>query len=268
MMGLRIAEGREAEVYAWNGDAAVLKLYRPGYSGHLAESAALARLGGSGMGPRLIDVVDIDGRHGLVLERLDGLDMLAMLGRRPWRLLGCARILADAQIRIHRVQAPADLPDLRQQLSTRIDAAALRPQLRDFARRILERLPDGDRLCHGDFHPGNVLVGADRASVIDWTNATRGVPEADFARTVLLLKRADPAPGTALLLRGLMATGRSLFARVFALAYRQRAHDSLKQVDSWAIVQAAARLAEGIKSEEPGLVAFLNRAWRNQMCRR
>jgi hypothetical protein len=263
MIGLKIAEGREAEVYAWNGDAAaVLKLYRPGYSGHMAESAALTRLGGGGVAPRLIDVLEIDGRHGLLLERLDGLDMLAMLERQPWRLLGYARNLAEAQIRIHGVQAPAELPDARHTLATRIDAAALRPQLHDFARRILDALPAGDRLCHGDFHPGNVLVGADRVSVIDWANATRGVPEADFARTVLLLEQADPLPGTSLFFRGLMAAGRSLFAGAFARAYRQRTHDPLKQVDSWAIAHAAARLAEGIKVEEPRLIAFLDGACR------
>jgi hypothetical protein len=154
MIGPKIAEGREAEVYAWNGDAAaVLKLYRPGYSGHIAEGAALTRLGIGGMAPRLIDALEIDGRHGLLLERLDGSDMLAMLERQPWRLLGYARTLAEAQIRIHNVQAPADLPDARQTLATRIDAAALRSQVHDFARRILDGLPAGDRLCHGDFIP-------------------------------------------------------------------------------------------------------------------
>ena len=127
MIGLKIAEGREAEVYTWDGDAAaVLKLYRPGYSGHVAESAALTRLGG-GVAPRLIDALEIDGRHGLLLERLDGSDMLAMLERQPWRLLAYATTLAEAHIRIHTVQAPAELPDARQALATRIDAAALRP---------------------------------------------------------------------------------------------------------------------------------------------
>jgi thiamine kinase len=52
MIGLKIAEGREAEVYAWSGDAAaVLKLYRPGYGGHVAEPVALTRLAGGGLAP-------------------------------------------------------------------------------------------------------------------------------------------------------------------------------------------------------------------------
>ena len=107
-----------------------------------------------------------------------------------------------------------------------------------------------------------MLVGADRVSVIDWANATRGVPESDFARTMLLLKQADPLPGTSPIFRGLMAAGRSLFAHAYARAYRQRTHDTLKQVDSWAVVHAAARLAEGIKVEEPRLIGLLDSAWR------
>jgi thiamine kinase len=63
VIGPRVGEGREAEVYAW-GDDAVVKLYRPGYLGHHAESVALAALDGHGLAPRLIDVVDRDGRPG------------------------------------------------------------------------------------------------------------------------------------------------------------------------------------------------------------
>ncbi len=262
MIGPKIAEGREAEVYTWDGDrAAVLKLYRPGYSGHVAEQAALTWLAG-GVAPRLIDSLEMDGRHGLILERLDGLDMLAMLERQPWRLLAYARTLAEAHTRIHTVQAPADLPDARQALAARIDAAALRRELHDFARQVLDGLPTGDRLCHGDFHPGNVLVGPGRVSVIDWANATRGVPESDVARTMLLLKQADPLPGTSPVFRGLMAGGRSLFARAYARAYRQRSNDRLNLVDSWAIVHAAARLAEGIRVEERRLIDLLDSARR------
>jgi aminoglycoside phosphotransferase (APT) family kinase protein len=125
-----------------------------------------------------------------------------------------------------------------------------------------QRYLPGVGLGHGDLHPGNVLVGARRVSVIDWTNATRGVPEADFARTLLLLKQADPLPGTSALFRRLMAAGRSAFAHAFARAYRRRASVMLAQVDSWLIVNAAARLAEGIAVEKPRLIALLDRARR------
>jgi hypothetical protein len=261
-IGLKIAEGREAEVYAWDGDAAVLKLYRVGYHGHVTETAALATLDSNGVAPRLIGIVETDGRHGLILERLGGSNMLTLLAHAPWRMSELARILADTHVLVNSMPAPADLPDLKVVLAGSIESGVNSPRLRDFALRVLDRLPMGDRLCHGDFHPGNVLVGSGRASVIDWTNATRGVPEADHARTMWLLKRADPLPGTPLLFRGLMSMGRGLFARVYASTYRKRTHDSFGQVPLWTIVHAAARLAEGIEVEESRLLAFLNDAQR------
>ena len=92
MMGAKLGAGREADVYAW-GDDAVVKLYRPGFGGHRAEAMALRSLDGHRVAPRLIDVVECDGRTGLVLERLDGPDMLTLLQRQPWRVLGLARAL-------------------------------------------------------------------------------------------------------------------------------------------------------------------------------
>lgn len=257
MIGPQLGAGREAEVFAWGGDA-VVKLYRPGFGGHHAEAVALAALAGHRLAPRLIDIVDRDGRTGLVLERLGGSDMLALLRHRPWRVLELARALARAHLAVHDVRAPGDLPDLRQVLAARIDEAALPAGLREFAVRVLDRLPAGDRLCHGDFHPGNVLVAADRVSVIDWVNAARGVPEADHARTLLLLRRA--APGRPLVPRWLRAPGRSVFAHRYARTYRGSSHRPVQLVDSWLAVHAAARLSEGIDAERPALIDFLDRA--------
>src|SRR5688572_28799358 len=160
-LGPKIGEGREAEVFAW-GDDAVVKLYRPGLLGFRAESLILAQLHGHGVAARLIDVVDHDGRTGLVLERLRGPDMLALLQRQPWRVAALATTLARAHLAIHDVSAPSALPDLREVLAARVDRAELPARLRDFVSRTLDRLPAGDRLCHGDFHPGNVLVATDR----------------------------------------------------------------------------------------------------------
>jgi hypothetical protein len=260
LLGPRLGAGREADVYAW-GDTAVLKLYRPGFGGHRAEATALSSLGGSGIAPGLLDVVDRDGRTGLVLERFDGPDMLTLLRRQPWRVLGLAGALATAHRAVHRVAAPADLPDLRRVLAARIHDAALPRHLRSFATRVLDGLPDGDRLCHGDYHPGNVLLATDRTAVIDWVGAARGVPEADHARTLLLLRWADPLPGTPLLSRALVAVGRSLLARRYARTYRRGA-PPLRQVDSWLLTHAAARLSEGIPGEEAALIGFLDRARR------
>jgi Ser/Thr protein kinase RdoA (MazF antagonist) len=261
VIGAKLGEGREAEVYAY-ADGAVLKLYRPGFPGHRTESLALAHLAGHAVAPQLIDVVHRDGRDGLVLERLAGSDMLTLLERRPARIFALARALAAAHLAIQGVPAPAALPDLREVLATRIESAAMPARLRGFASRLLEGLPAGDRLCHGDLHPGNVLVGTDRARVIDWVNATRGVAAADHARTLLLLRWTRPQPGTPLLARGLVAAGRSMFARAYARAYAKRAPGPPRRVGAWLAVQAAARLSEGVEAETDTLTRLLDRARR------
>jgi hypothetical protein len=259
VIGARIGAGREAEVYAW-GDDAVVKLFRPGFAGHRTEASALAALEGHGVAPRLIDVVEQDGRAGLVLERLDGLDLLVLLQRHPARLLGWARILAETHWAVHAVTAPAGLPDLRHVLATRIERAALPPPLRAYALNVLSGLPDGDRLLHGDFHPGNVLVARDRISVIDWVGAARGVPEADHARTLLLLRWSDLPPDTPPMFRALLRAGRSLLAYQYARTYSRGSNRSPSAVADWLTVHAAARLAEGIEAEHPALLRLVDRA--------
>src|SRR5262249_34395426 len=52
----------------------------------------------------------------------------------------------------------------------------------------LAAMPDGDRLCHGDFHPVNVLGQNSLPMVIDWPDACCGDPAADVCRSYLLLK--------------------------------------------------------------------------------
>ena len=261
MLGSKIAHGREADVYAW-GDDEVIKLFRPGFGGHAAEAAALTQLHGTGAAPRLVDTVDIDGRCGLVMQRIDGVDMLAQLQRRPWRLVALARTLARAALRIHQVPAPPGLADQIEVLDERITAADLDPHLRGYASRVLRCLPAGDRLCHGDLHPGNAIVTADGASIIDWSAATRGTPASDFARTLLLLRQADPLPDTPVLFRLLISAGRSVFAAVFDRTYRRGAPRPLRHLPEWTVVHAAARLAEGLPAERDRLVGIVEAAYR------
>jgi hypothetical protein len=260
-LGARLGAGREAEVFAW-GDDAVLKLFRPGFRGDVAESAVLRQLDGRGGAPRLIDAVDHGKRRGLVLERLPGHDMLRLLQQQPWRLPSLARRLAAAHLRIHEIGAPDDLPDLGDILTARIRGAPIPGHLRQFAVREIGRLPRGDRLTHGDFHPGNVLAAREKTAVIDWVGAARGAPEADHARTMLLLRWADPPPGTSPVARGLMTTGRWAFARSYARHYWGGRPRPSRELASWLTVVAAARMSEGIEIEHPRLIGLLERAWR------
>src|SRR5256886_16561091 len=70
-------------------------------------------------GPR----VDVEGRPGLVMERIDGPDMLTTLGRQPWRILGLARIPGPTHARLHEVAGPPSPPPPPEPLRDRIETA-------------------------------------------------------------------------------------------------------------------------------------------------
>ena len=51
----------------------------------------------------------------------------------------------------------------------------------------LQGMKNHNKLCHGDFHPSNVIVTEDESIyVIDWAHVTQGNASADAARTFLL----------------------------------------------------------------------------------
>jgi hypothetical protein len=57
-----------------------------------------------------------------------------------------------------------------------------------------------------------------------------------------------------------MAAGRALLARGYARAYAAGAGHPPRDVESWLVVQIAARLSEGIEAERKRLVELLDRA--------
>ena len=258
----KIGEGREAEIFAW-GESSILRLMRDPGSARWCDqqAAALTAAWEAGgpvptPGPR----VDVEGRPGLAMERIDGPDMLTTLGRQPWRIANLARILGATHARLHEVAGPPSLRPLRELLRERIEIAeALPDRFRLPAVRTLEGLPDGDRLHHGDYHPGNVLLGPRGPVVIDWTNATRGASTADFARTSLTLRLGESPPGVSPVIRYGDRIGRGFFLSGYIRSYRRNARVEESAVEPWMLVHAAARFAEGIEGEYPALTRYLER---------
>src|SRR5215510_414583 len=258
-----VGQGREAEILEWE-DGTVLRLLRSPRDAQRVrhEEAALRAAAAAGVAvPAVYGTTTVDGRPGLVMDRVDGPDLIALMGRRPWTVPRAARIVGTTQARMHEVVAPAELPRLRENVRFKIGAATELPRpLAEFALSLLEDLPDGDRLCHGDFHPGNVLLGRDGPAVIDWTNALRGDPAADLARTRLLLHMGAVPEHMPVLVRRLQAFGRGTFYRRYLRAYEGVRAIDANLVDRWEPVRAADRLFEGIPEERSELTQIVQRA--------
>lgn len=262
----RLAEGREAEVFL-HGDGLVLKLWRePGYAlRREREAAALGVLGSAGLpAPQVHEVVTVDGRPGLVVDRVPGVSLLDEVGANPLLFDRVARAMAEAHAAMHEVVAPAALPSLKDELRERIEAAEpLPPELRPSVLAVLDALPDGDRLCHGDLHPGNMLGSAAGSVVIDWGDASRGDPLGDVVRSAVLMRVGEPPPGSPRLIRLLARGGGSLLSARYVAHYRKQRDVDMADFARWRAVRSAARLAEPIPEEHPRLLKILRRDLRS-----
>ncbi len=255
-----VAAGRTAEVYAW-GESQVLKLYRDGCPPHwVAFEARIGRIiQDAGLPvPAIGEMIEINGRRGIVYERLEGVSMFRTIVARPWTVIRFGRMMAELHAAMHAIQSPSDLPDQRERLKGAIGRAqALPDDLGRKALAVLDTCPDGDRLCHGDFHPDNVLMTPRGPVIIDWMTATRGDPLGDVARTALLMTVGEPPTGT--LIRLLTRLMRGWMRSAYLRRYFQLRPEGRERLNRWLVVTFAARLAEDIKGEAEQLITFVRR---------
>jgi aminoglycoside phosphotransferase (APT) family kinase protein len=113
----------------------------------------------------------------------------------------------------------------------------------------LERLDHGAQLCHGDIHPGNVLVADQGPVIIDWIDAASGSPAADLGRTVLLF---EGAIATSQADEGTLALMRQ-YRDAYLEGYGAD-HGSTAAWRAWMPVLAAARLDERIEEQQDWLL--------------
>ena len=124
----------------------------------------------------------------------------------------------------------------------------------------LATMPDGDRLLHGDFHPGNVLLSDGTPVVIDWPNVTRGHPDADVARTVLTLRIGEVPPGSPAIVRYGARFVRRLLVNAYLKAYRAHRPLDMPTIERWISLRAVDRLGENIIEERQALLGIIGRA--------
>ena len=139
-------------------------------------------------------------------------------------------ILVRLQCDVHKVCARG-LPKQTDRIARKIkDTPHLDDPMKGKLLSLLTRLDDGrDCLCHGDFHPLNIIFDGSRHWIIDWVDATSGSPLADACRTYLIfMQHISPLADD--------------YLRLFCKETGMEQEDAL----AWLPVIAAARLGENM----------------------
>jgi uncharacterized protein (TIGR02172 family) len=255
-----IGQGRTAEIYAWGADQA-LKLYRAGWPAswteHEAQISSVVAATGLPV-PGVGGVIEVDGRYGVLFERIVGPSLMRQFSAKPWTLAHALRMFTDLHLAMHEREV-SGLPSQREQLARLIqDASPLPDGVRAAALERLDQLPDGAALCHGDYHPDNVLLTRNGAIIIDWGSASSGHPLADVARTALLFQVGEPPSSQ--VNKWLLASARAFVRRAYVRRYLRLRPASKGELAAWRLPIAVARLGEGIAGERGKLLRLIEEA--------
>src|SRR6185503_21103976 len=249
-----IARGRTADIYDWDAGH-VLKLFHNWFEiENIEYEQRIARvIHARGLNsPAVGELLQIEERHGLIYERVAGVSMLEMLQRQPWKVFHFGKMLARLHAHMHANVSSREVPSQRKKLENKLKAADKLPSpLRTRLLKTLEVMPIRERVCHGDFHPGNILIPGKDATIIDWIDVSRGNPLADVARTSIILTGAVESTQIPTRLQKILVSAfHSTYLKYYFLQHR----DGWDEYRVWLPIVAGARLSENIPELEQWLV--------------
>lgn len=247
----RIGQGNTAEIFLY-GPGTVLKLFRDQFpeSGVLKEwrvtravQTVYSRM------PKALRLVSCGERFGILYELAEGQDLFRMIGSEPFLLFSTGKKLAEIHTEIHG-KTISGILTVKEKLLQEI--GWVNDLSDDEKRKITDRLlllPDGDRLCLFDFHPGNIMVSGGKLLVLDWLTACSGEPAADIARTCLLLKYGEVRNGDRLS-RLILSITKVCIRRSYMRNIRRLSGITRDEIRRWILPAAAARLSEWLTEHE------------------
>lgn len=247
-----LAQGRTAEVYEWEGNK-ILKLYRKGMPKEAVENEYKIGLAVQKAGvpsPQVFDMITVEDRLGIIYEKAAGRTMIKMLITSPWNIAKVGCKMADIQHEFHRCiveNLSSQKKILRENI---LRAPMLSEEKKESILKYLDSLPENNKLCHGDFHPDNILISKNKVYIIDWMTGSMGCPAADVARTSILIRIGTMPPGTSEVVGKAVNFVRKKLYKVYIEHYLKLSGMTMEDIIAWEMPVAAARLTEWLPKEE------------------
>ena len=215
----------------------IIKVFDRKYSKTFALNEALnnARAEETGLNvPELRGVTVIDGQWAIISQYIEGKTITQLLLEHPEQEAALLDRFVSIQMEVLSKSSPLMNP-LTEKLQKRISASGLDATTRYDLHCRLDAMKVHTKVCHGDFHPSNVIITPeDKAYVIDWNHAAQGNASADVATTYIAL----------------WMSGQEKLAKHYLSLYCQKSDTALQYVQRWIPIVAAAYLTRPNLTEE------------------
>lgn len=255
-----LGRGKTAEVYKWEKNK-VLKLYFNNYyEGWIRREAQISqKVHEAGVpSPAVFDIVKVEGRYGIVFERIYGKTMMSTFETEPWTFFDYLPQLIRFHHKIHKYST-SGLPSQKEKFEISISRSS--EMLGDKVKKILDyvdRLPDGNSICHGDLYLSNIIISDNKLVAIDWSSGYTGNPLGDVVRTALITLSPAVPPGTPSIMSAMFAYPKWLTYWRYLTEYMTIANVKYEDLDAWILPVAAAKLKDNIPGEEKWLMKIIN----------
>ena len=240
---VKIGTGAQAKVYLYENNA--IKVFREGYDKAYVfyEATITSLVENTGLPiARVHEVINIDNKNAIKMDYIKGPALYECILSDIANAKEYIDRMVELQIEIHSKNIWLPLK-LKNKLKDRIiGSISISENKKDKLLKILEGLPEGKSLCHGDFHPLNIIIKDNQYYVIDWIDGTNGCDNADVCRTYMIFLFHAPE-----------------LAALYLETYCGKTGKDKKDILEWLPIIAAARLCEQNEGEKEKILEVLEK---------
>ena len=233
-LGNPIAKGNTAEIYLY--DNKIMKLFKDYLPNTESMNEAKKQKYAYSCGlsvPNVFEVTKIQNRQVIIMEYVKGDSIGDLLLNNLNEAEYYINICVNEQKKIHAIRVNTDeMEATRERLECQIKSVhKLDEKQKESILNKLYSIKFEPRLCHGDFHPFNLILSNKSVNIIDWVDASSGDIRADVFRTYLLYSQSSVE-----------------LAEMYLHIYCRNTGLSRDEIFQWAPIIIAARFAEKVSS--------------------
>ena len=258
-----IAQGGEAEIYDI-GEEKILRVMRKQNVKQFEHEKKLFKtlLDNNISVPYVYEYLEIDGRSAEIMQKINGDTMLSLFKKQPLKSPSEIKRMARMHIQILDINHACGLNSIEDIINYFISKPPLiEKKLIDFVLKIFEELPHDKHLCHGDFHPGNIMLQDGKYYIIDWSGAYLSNFVSDIAHTYLLMKHIPEIPGMSKMQHSIISLTGSYGAKVYLKEVSKIKKVDLALFSKWTVVMSFLRVYYGMASEKSGRIDYLQKCY-------